>query len=84
VEDGGSKFLRNVIVIELLRAIIVESQQMVVARQRPINNNNAAVFSVGLMPFLCGLHRQCHVTIGEPLEAVFSIVSMPGPQNQAH
>jgi hypothetical protein len=32
----------------------VESQQPAVARQRPVNNNNAAVFSVGFVPFLCG------------------------------
>jgi hypothetical protein len=33
-------------VTDLLRAITVESQQPAIARERPVNNNNEAVFSM--------------------------------------
>jgi hypothetical protein len=46
----NEKHLLVYIVTDLLRAIIVESQQPSVARQRPLNSNNAAVFSVGSAP----------------------------------
>jgi Ribonuclease G/E len=49
--------LGDYIVIDFLRAINAESQQLSVARQRPINDNEA-VFSVRSVPFLCGPPRQ--------------------------